>query len=128
LGEHTGLPNYTIGQREKLGISTGQRLYVIEKNMRTNTLVVGSEKDNLSSECRLHTVSWCSGSEPMVPVDASVKIRYRHGGADAVIETYSATKATIRFNTPQKSITPGQSAVFYNGDIVLGGGVIAGSQ
>lgn len=125
LGEHNGLPYYTIGQREKLGIATGQRLYVIEKNVETNTLVVGTEKENLVSECFLDSVNWCSGNVPSEVVNAAVKIRYRHGGAQAAVRALSPTEVKIKFDLPQPSATPGQSAVFYQGEDVLGGGVIA---
>lgn len=123
LGTHEGLPFYTIGQREKLGISAGQRMYVIEKNMETDTLVVGGEEENQSSSCVVSSVSWCSGIAPE-KVKASVKIRYRHPGAPSLITSISPGEAAIQFESPQPSVAQGQSAVFYDQDTVLGGGVI----
>ena len=124
LGEHQGLAFYTIGQREKLGIAAGYPLYVVAKDTKTNTLVVGAENENLNSTCELESANWCAGSPPSESIHASVKIRYRHAGSDATLLFTSDTEAKIQFDQPQSSITPGQSAVFYNGDIVLGGGII----
>jgi tRNA-specific 2-thiouridylase len=123
LGEHQGLPFYTIGQRGNLGVSAGHRLYVIEKESSTNTLVVGTEDENSAPACALESVSWCDEPAPEEPVRATVKIRYRSGGAEATIVPGPEPK--IVFDRPQASVTPGQSAVFYDGDVVLGGGVIA---
>lgn len=124
LGEHNGLPFYTIGQREKLGIAAGFPMYVIEKHAETNTLIVGPETENLRSECHAHTVNWCASRIPAGPVKATVKIRYRHAGAAATVTPLSDIQAKIVFDSPQSSITGGQSAVFYDGDEVLGGGII----
>ncbi len=125
IGEHEGLPFYTIGQREKLGVAAGHRMYVLDKDAKSNTLVIGTGEENLKSECRTHTTAWCSSQVPTQPVRAAVKIRYRHPGAAATIEPMSDDQVKIIFDAPQTSITPGQSAVFYNGDEVLGGGIIA---
>lgn len=124
IGQHEGLPFYTIGQREKLGVATGQRLYVIEKNVENNTLVIGTEDENLSAGAKVHTVTWCAGAAPQNAVNASVKIRYRHPGARSAITALNPTEAKIDFEVPQASVTSGQSAVFYDGEEVLGGGVI----
>lgn len=123
LGKHQGLPFYTIGQREGLGIGGGTKLYVIEKDLKTNSLVVGEESQNLSRSCRLKEVKWCNGA-PSTDIKASVKIRYRHPGASASIKVLGAEEAEVSFEAPQASITSGQSAVFYDGDYVLGGGII----
>lgn len=125
LGEHQGLAFYTIGQRGNLGVSAGQRLYVIDKDGGSNTLVVGTEEENVSRSCGLGSVSWCSSSEPEAPVRASVKIRYRHAGAGASVAPAPDGTARVDFDSPQSSVTPGQSAVFYDGDFVLGGAVIS---
>jgi len=123
IGEHAGLPFYTIGQRGGLGIATGERTYVLHKEAGSNTLVVGAAEETLAASCRLKSVSWCSGSAPD-SVMASVKIRYRHPGARAQITSLSPGEARVDFEVPQASAAPGQSAVFYDGDEVLGGGVI----
>ncbi|MBI2118992.1 MAG: tRNA 2-thiouridine(34) synthase MnmA [Elusimicrobia bacterium] len=125
LGEHLGLPFYTIGQREKLGVATGERLYVIGKDSKTNTLIVGKESENLQNCCLVHSVNWCSDQIPNESVRALVKVRYRHKGALAAINLLSAQEAKIVFDQDVSSITPGQSAVFYDGETVLGGGIIA---
>lgn len=125
LGEHLGLPFYTIGQREKLGVATGERLYVIDKDSKTNTLIVGKESENLKNECRVHSVNWCLGQIPNAAARALVKVRYRHAGILATISAVSPQEAKIVFDQEVSSITPGQSAVFYDGETVLGGGIIA---
>lgn len=123
IGEHAGLPFYTIGQRGGLGIATGERTYVLNKESESNTLVVGAAEETLVSSCRLKSVSWCSGSAPE-NIKASVKIRYRHPGAESRVVSLSPNEAQVEFEVPQSSVAPGQSAVFYDGDEVLGGGVI----
>jgi len=125
LGEHQGLPFYTIGQREGLGMGGGgTRLYVIEKDLKTNSLVVGEESQNLNGSCHVKEARWCAGA-PNSEIKASVKIRYRHPGAMATIKVSGEEEAELLFDAPQSSITAGQSAVFYEGDYVLGGGVIS---
>lgn len=124
LGAHQGLPYYTIGQREKLGIAAGHPMYVIEKNSETNALVVGPVEENLRSGCHVHSVHWCSDHRPDRSIQASIKIRYRHPGASSLIVPLPLNEVEVKFDTPQASVTPGQSAVFYDGDRVLGGGVI----
>lgn len=125
-GEHQGLAFYTIGQRENLGVSVGRRLYVIKKDHTTNTLVVGEADENFSSGCFLESVHWCSGQSPAEPLRATVKIRYRHSGTSAMVLPPDSESAQwkIQFDLPEASVTPGQSAVFYDGEVVLGGGVI----
>ncbi len=124
LGEHSGLANYTIGQRGGLGVAAGEPIYVIEKRTETNTLVVGAETENLKTNCKLHTVTWCSGNPPGQAVRAQVKVRYRHPGVWTTIYPAEKGLTALEFDEPQTSITPGQSAVFYDGSRVLGGGVI----
>ena len=123
LGEHKGLPFYTIGQREKLGIAVGEKLYVIAKNPEDNALIVGADNETIKDECRVKDVSWCFGP-PAGPVRASVKIRYRHPGAESTVTRTDETNAHVQFDNGQTAVTPGQSAVFYRGDEVLGGGII----
>lgn len=142
LGQHKGLPFYTIGQREGLGLAVGRPLYVTQIDMGSNTLVVGERDDVLSTTVAIRSVGWVSGEPPAFPAKVSMKIRYKHIEAEATLGASeslgpsgsgtSSTPPTTRpapsvvaiFNGPQSAITPGQAAVFYDGDVVLGGGVI----
>jgi tRNA-specific 2-thiouridylase len=125
LGEHKGLPFYTIGQREGLGIAVGHPLYVTAIDTGTNTLVVGEKVDVLSRSMAVRQISWVSGKAPDLPCEAQVKIRSKHAGAEAVLSASGEALVTATFSEPQSAVTPGQAAVFYNGDVVLGGGVIS---
>ena len=124
LGEHNGLHLYTIGQRDNLGVSLGHRLYVLEKNTKENCLVVGKASENITSGCTVNNVNWCNGVAPARNFESTVKIRYRHKGVQSRVIPSSESEAVLEFLSPQGSITPGQSAVFYAGDEVLGGGII----
>jgi tRNA-specific 2-thiouridylase len=132
LGEHNGLPFYTIGQRRGLGLSGGP-WYVVGINTKQNMLFVSrDEKKLLSKELVVKKVNWISGAAPKLPLHVMVKIRYKHKGAPAVITKLSAMRwptgrprgYKITFSEPQRAVTPGQSAVFYRGGEVLGGGII----
>ena len=123
LGEHRGLPFYTIGQREGLGLAVGSPLYVAGIDTATNTLVVGRKEDVLSETFVVREVSWVAGKGPHFPVSASVKIRSKHADAPAVLRAHPRG-IQVAFDEPQSAITPGQAAVFYQGEVVLGGGVI----
>jgi tRNA-specific 2-thiouridylase len=120
LGRHRGLPYYTIGQREGLGIAVGYPLYVIGLEKETNTLVVGEKPDVYSREMAVRDVTWVSGESPEFPTEISVKIRSKHTESGAKL--LSAER--VVFDEPQSAVTPGQAAVFYQGDIVIGGGFI----
>jgi tRNA-uridine 2-sulfurtransferase len=125
LGEHKGLINYTIGQRKKLGISYSEPLYVINIDLDRNALVVGSDEDLFRTELEIEDLNWISGKQPSNE-RVYCKIRYRHNEAPAFV-TVEKNLARVRFDEPQRALTPGQSAVFYSypdGDVVLGGGVI----
>lgn len=125
LGRHKGLPFYTIGQREKLGVAVGHPLYVIKKNIKTNTLLVGTEPENLKENCFIHSINWCSGKIPDQPIKTQVKIRYRHPGSPATVIPVAEQTIKVVFDKPESSITPGQTAVFYDGNTVLGGGTVS---
>jgi tRNA-uridine 2-sulfurtransferase len=125
LGTHRGLLGYTIGQREGLGIAAGHPLYVVALDRPNNRLVVGPREALLSALMPVERVNWLSIAEPSGPVRASVKIRSRHEGGEASIEPGPERTARVAFDSPQTAITPGQAAVFYDGDLVLGGGWIS---
>jgi tRNA-specific 2-thiouridylase len=124
LGRHQGLPFYTIGQRSGLGISVGRPLYVVAIEKATNTVVVGEKADVLAEALEIRDVSWVEGTAPALPAGVSVKIRYKHTEAAARLEPSLPHRVTALFDEPQSAMTPGQAAVFYDGDVVLGGGVI----
>lgn len=125
LGKHQGLYFYTIGQRKGIGLSGGP-YYVIAKNMKKNELVVSkNEKDLLKKELVTQNVNWISGEEPKIPLKVRVKIRYHSPAVLATICKLHNTKYKILFEKPQRAVTPGQSAVWYQGQELLGGGEIA---
>jgi tRNA-uridine 2-sulfurtransferase len=124
LGEHTGLANYTIGQRKGLGVASAVPLYVLGKNAVTNTLVVGTQDELGSSELRARDLNWTAGEGPQGPFRAEVKIRYSAREAWALVTPLNGGQVRVQFDAPQRDITAGQAAVFYEGDIMLGGGII----
>lgn len=122
LGRHKGIIHYTVGQRRGLGIQSSRPLYVSRIDAERNRIVVNEtvfSSGLIAGRLNLIAVDGFEG-----PFRATVKIRLQHRGSDAIISPFDHNKVKILFNEPQKSITPGQSAVFYQGDTVLGGGVI----
>ena len=125
LGQHSGLANYTIGQRKGLGVASGVPLYVLGKDASTNSLLIGPEDELGSQELEAKDVNWTSGPAPEGPFRANVKIRYTAKEAPAeVVPLEESGSVKVRFDKPQRDITAGQAAVFYNGDVVVGGGII----
>ena len=124
LGTHNGIINYTIGQRKGLGISSPQPLYVVEIDSKNNTVIVGSKKDVYASEFTVTGLNWIALETATKPLTLKVRIRYLHTEADAVISPVEGDKVNVQFVEPQMAITPGQAAVFYDDDIVVGGGTI----
>jgi len=124
LGEHNGLANYTIGQRKGLGVASPLPLYVLGKNATDNTVIVGTKDELGSTELTAHDVSWVSGEVPNEPFRAEVKIRYTAKEAEAWVIPIAGNQVQVRFDAPQRDITPGQAAVFYQGDMLIGGGLI----
>ncbi|HXQ25317.1 MAG TPA: tRNA 2-thiouridine(34) synthase MnmA [Candidatus Acidoferrales bacterium] len=122
IGRHNGLRNYTVGQRRGLGLAAGHPVYVVALDRATNRLIVGEDRELRSTACEVRGVNWISFAAPDAPVRASVRIRHRHDPAEAEITPLDATSARISFLEPQRAITPGQAAVFYSGEQVLGGG------
>jgi len=124
LGRHAGLHQYTVGQRKGLGISTAHPMYVVSLDRAQNRLVVGEDRELRSATCEVRNVNWIPYVLPEDPVQAEVRIRNRHEPAAAEVVALDATTARVTFHEPQRAITPGQAAVFYSGDQVLGGGWI----
>jgi tRNA-specific 2-thiouridylase len=124
LGEHHGLANYTIGQRKGLGIASPVPLYVLGKNAVTNTLLVGTQAELGSSELTARDVNWVSGEAPGESFRAEVKIRYTAKEAWAWVTPLDGRQVQVRFDAPQRDITAGQAAVFYQGELMIGGGII----
>ena len=124
VGGHNGLPNYTIGQRKGLGIASPVPLYVLGKDAATNTVIVGTQDELGSSELTARDVNWVNGEVPAEPFRAEVKIRYTAKEAEALITPVNGDQAQVRFETPQRDITAGQAAVFYQGNLMIGGGII----
>ncbi len=124
LGQHNGLHRYTVGQRKGLGISEGRPMYVVALDRAKNRLVVGDDHELRSTTCEVRDVNWIPYPVPDGVVRAKVRIRNRHERADAEITAVGLTEARIVFDEPQRAITPGQAAVFYSGERVLGGGWI----
>lgn len=124
IGEHRGLAFYTIGQRKGLGVSASQPLYVIEKDIQRNVIIVGPRSQLEKVELTTKSINWISKKSPESPFYCSVKIRYQAMDSLALVTPLEEKKARIRFNSPTIGITPGQAAVFYDGDVCLGGGII----
>ena len=124
VGRHSGMLNYTIGQRRGLGISADRRLFVISKNLHDNTVVVGDESLLMQRRMMVDSLNWVSIKPPDAPVRADVKSRYRHPAQPAWLHPQDDGRILVEFDLPQRALTPGQAAVFYHDDIVLGGGTI----
>jgi tRNA-specific 2-thiouridylase len=124
LGRHAGVHRFTVGQRRGLGLAGGRRLYVTRLDAARNRVVVGGAEALGSRGARLARTSWVAGAPPG-GVRAQVRVRHRHEGAPATVEPLPGGGARIAFDAPVAAVAPGQSAVFYAGDRVLGGGPIA---
>jgi tRNA-specific 2-thiouridylase len=125
LGRHNGLANYTIGQRKGLGVPSHMPLYVLGKDAATNTLIVGKADELGTDELLAKDVNWMSGNAPHEPFRAEVKIRYTAKEVWAQVTPLEDGKQVkVRFDAPQRDVTAGQAAVFYDGDLLVGGGII----
>jgi tRNA-specific 2-thiouridylase len=124
IGEHSGIHNFTVGQRKGLGVATGSPLYVIQISGASKQVVVGGEDHLYSRTLRARRVNLIAVDDLHEPMPVSVKIRHRHEPAPAMIEKTGGDEILVTFNQPQRAITPGQAAVFYDGNIVVGGGWI----
>ncbi|MDT5268559.1 MAG: tRNA-uridine 2-sulfurtransferase [Acidobacteriota bacterium] len=124
VGEHEGVHRFTVGQRRGLGVSRPLPLYVVRVEPESNRVVVGQDEELLSSEFTAAGVNWVAFDEPDAPARADVRVRYRHHEAPATITPLGQGRARVRFDQPQRAVTPGQATVFYRGDEVVGGGWI----
>jgi tRNA-specific 2-thiouridylase len=124
LGDHQGLAYYTIGQRKGLGVASTVPLYVLEKDVVRNTLIVGTEDELGSTTLLANGINWIAGEPPTGRFHAEVKTRYTAKDAPAKVTPIADRKASVLFDLPQRDITPGQAAVFYMDNVVLGGGII----
>jgi tRNA-specific 2-thiouridylase len=129
IGRHTGLPNYTIGQRKGLGLTSPEPLYVLAKDAATNRLIVGQASELGQRELLAVNVNWTGGIIPEQPFRAYVKTRYTAAPALAEVTPHAgAAQVAVKFDAPQRDLTPGQAAVFYDGDMVMGGGLIVNTR
>jgi tRNA-uridine 2-sulfurtransferase len=124
LGRHAGAHRFTVGQRKGIGIAAKDPLYVIQTDSRTQTVTVGSNDDLLRATLIARDIRWLSWPGLPAPARVRVRIRNRHVPAPATITPISPDSAEVRFDEPQRAVTPGQAAVFYSGELVIGGGWI----
>jgi tRNA-specific 2-thiouridylase len=124
IGTHSGIHRYTVGQRRGIGIADARPLYVLGVHPSTDRVIVGYDDELLGDEFTAAGVNWIAIESPTEPVRAEVRIRYRHTAAPATITPLSEGRARVKFDIPQRAITPGQATVFYRGDEVVGGGWI----
>ena len=126
VGGHAGVHHFTVGQRRGLGVAAGEPLYVISTEPETRRVVIGRNDELLRSTMNVNQLNWISIAAPTAAMRAEVKIRNKHAAAPALlVPGNDPASIEIRFDEPQRAITPGQAAVFYAGDLVLGGGWIA---
>ena len=126
LGRHSGIINYTIGQRRGLGIALGERAYVCGIDASANTVTLGRNEDLFTDRVRIDRLNLISVPDITEPIRAEVKLRYSHRPQPATVTRTDDDLAEIVFDAPQRAVTPGQSAVIYQGDTVVGGGYILG--
>ncbi|MDI6857833.1 MAG: tRNA 2-thiouridine(34) synthase MnmA [Dehalococcoidia bacterium] len=124
VGTHNGIAGYTIGQRRGLGVALGERRYVASIDARENVITIGDEEDLLSEALIADAVNWVSGRPPEGEAAVEAKIRYRTPAAPATVRMRGA-RAEVRFRERQRAVTPGQAVVFYQGEEVIGGGIIS---
>lgn len=125
VGKHTGIHNFTVGQRKGLGLSGPNPLYVLQIDAASRQVTVGAEEELLRDRFKVGRLNWVSRAAPADELRVLAKIRHRHEPAPATIRLTAEDEVTVQFDHPQRAITPGQSAVFYSEDEVVGGGWIA---
>ena len=124
IGEHRGIAFYTPGQRKGLGIALGERLYVKEVNPETNAVVLGRAEDLSRQTCTVHDLNWLTGALPETVEQVDIKYRYASPAVSGRVREDAAGSLAVEFQEPQQALSPGQSLVLYQGDRVLGGGII----
>ncbi|MCS7226377.1 MAG: tRNA 2-thiouridine(34) synthase MnmA [Gloeomargarita sp. SKYB31] len=124
LGYHTGVHHYTIGQRRGLGIAAAEPLYVLALDAPNNRVIVGTREEALWPGCHVHRLNWVSIAPPTTPLAAQVQIRYQSSAVDCWVVPNGDGTVDVKFSEPQFGVTPGQAAVFYRDDLLLGGGII----
>ncbi|MBD1837477.1 tRNA 2-thiouridine(34) synthase MnmA [Coleofasciculus sp. FACHB-64] len=124
LGQHTGIHHYTIGQRKGIGVAAAEPLYVVALDAVRNRVIVGDRASTHKPECTAARLNWVSIPEPTSPIRAEVQVRYRSKAVPVTVIPLEDSRIKLVFDEPQFGITPGQAAVLYDGDIVLGGGII----
>ena len=125
LGRHNGIIRYTIGQHRGLGLSLSQKYYVCEIRPEDNTVVLGESADLFHRGVQVQDMHWIAGSAPETVFRCKAKLRYRHPEQPVCVTVQEDGRVQLMFDEPQRAPTPGQYAVLYDGDIVLGGGVIS---
>jgi tRNA-uridine 2-sulfurtransferase len=125
LGYHQGLAFFTIGQRKGLHLTSPMPLYVLEKDVHQNQLIVGQHEQSRKYYLIANDVNWIAGQPPSAPFAALIKIRYRAHDIPCVVEIVDGSSIQVKFENPVQDITPGQAAVLYNGEVCLGGGIIS---
>src|SRR5437667_266852 len=124
VGEHEGIELFTIGQRKGLPGGSARPRYVVDLDPETNRVIVGDVDDLVCDEFEIDRVNWIDPAAANEDVDVTVKIRYSHPGTKAAVASLEHNRAHIRLHEPQRAVTPGQAAVIYDGDVVIGGGWI----
>lgn len=128
VGEHQGIAFYTVGQRRGMGISHPTPLYVKKIDPAANMVIVGDDQELFSDTMTVSNINWVALDNPGQPFEGQIKIRYLHNPAAGSINPLEDGTADVKFSQAQRAVTPGQSAVFYDGDVVLGGGLINSSK
>ena len=127
LGRHQGIIHYTVGQRKGLGVTFGKPMFVVGLNPDSNEVVLGEDSDVYTNTLWAKDLNWISISDLIEPIKVEAKIRYNSSGAQATVypgEIGADYGVTVRFDEPQRAVTPGQAVVFYQGNLVVGGGTI----